>query len=58
MQLFLPIFPKETRMVNFKVGNKQIDDFVHYFVNGLPVYCMFYRRYMPPLPENVTLQVY
>lgn len=26
-------------MVNFKVGYKQIDDFVHYFVNGLPVYC-------------------
>lgn len=39
MQLFLPIFPKETKMVNFKVGYKQIDDFVHYFVNGLPVYC-------------------
>jgi len=39
MQLFLPIFLKETKMVNFKVGYKQIDDFVHYFVNGLPVYC-------------------
>jgi len=26
-------------MVNYKVGFKQMDDFVHYFVNGMPVYC-------------------
>lgn len=39
MQLFLPIFPKEIKMVNYKVGYKLMDDFVHYFVNGLPVYC-------------------
>jgi len=39
MQLFLPIFPKGIKMVNYKVGYKQMDDFVHYFVNGLPVYC-------------------
>jgi len=38
MQLFLPIFSKEIKMVNFKVSYKLMDDFVHYFVNGLPVY--------------------
>lgn len=26
-------------MINFKVGYKLIDGFVHYFINGLPVYC-------------------
>ena len=26
-------------MVNYQVGFKQMDDFVHYFVNGMPVYC-------------------
>lgn len=26
-------------MVNYQVGFKQLDDFVHYFVNGMPVYC-------------------
>ena len=39
MQQILPIFPDETRMINYQVGFKQIDDFVHYFVNGMPVYC-------------------
>jgi len=39
MQTILPIFPYETKMVNFQVGFKQMDDFVHYFVNGMPVYC-------------------
>lgn len=39
MQLFLPIFPNGIKMVNYKVGYKLMDDFVHYFVNGLPVYC-------------------
>ncbi len=39
MQLFLPIFPKEIKMVNYRVGYKLMDDFVHYFVSGLPVYC-------------------
>jgi len=39
MQTILPIFPDETKMVNFQVGFKQMDDFVHYFVNGMPVYC-------------------
>ena len=39
MQQILPIFPTDTKMVNHQVGFKQIDDFVHYFVNGMPVYC-------------------
>ena len=26
-------------MVNYQVGFKQIDDFVHYFVNDMFVYC-------------------
>jgi DNA-binding transcriptional ArsR family regulator len=39
MQQILPIFPKDIKMVNYQVGFKQMDDFVHYFVNGMPVYC-------------------
>lgn len=39
MQRILPIFPDETKMVNNQVGFRQIDDFIHYFVNGMPVYC-------------------
>ena len=39
MQQILPIFPTDTKMVNYQVGFKQIDDFIHYFVNGMPVYC-------------------
>ena len=38
MQLFLPIFPEKTRMINFKLGFQRLDDFVHYLVNGLPIY--------------------
>src|SRR6056297_3072421 len=26
-------------MVNYQVGFKKMDEFVHYFVNGMPVYC-------------------
>ena len=39
MQQILPIFPADIKMVNYQVGFKQMDDFVHYFVNGMPVYC-------------------
>ncbi len=39
MQQILPIFPKDIKVVNYQVGFKQMDDFVHYFVNGMPVYC-------------------
>ena len=39
MQQILPIFPEDIKMVNYQVGFKKMDDFVHYFVNGMPVYC-------------------
>jgi len=39
MQQILPIFPDDIKMVNYQVGFKKMDDFVHYFVNGMPVYC-------------------
>ncbi|MFZ2338758.1 MAG: NUMOD1 domain-containing DNA-binding protein [Bacteroidales bacterium] len=39
MQQILPIFTDDLKMVNYQVGFKQMDDFVHYFVNGMPVYC-------------------
>ena len=39
MQQILPIFPDDIKMVNYQVGFKKLDDFVHYFVNGMPVYC-------------------
>jgi predicted transcriptional regulator len=39
MQQILPIFPVDLKIVNYQVGFKQMDDFVHYFVNGMPVYC-------------------
>jgi len=39
MQQILPLFSKDIKMVNYQVGFKQEDDFVHYLVNGMPVYC-------------------
>ncbi|RLD32178.1 MAG: hypothetical protein DRI83_11280 [Bacteroidetes bacterium] len=39
MQQILPIFSDDIKMVNYRVGFKQMDDFVHYFVNGMSVYC-------------------
>ncbi len=39
MQQILPIFPDNIKMVNYQVGFKQLDDFVHYFVNGMAVHC-------------------
>jgi len=39
MQQILPLFPDDIKMVNYQVGFQQQDDFVHYFVNGMPVYC-------------------
>jgi biotin operon repressor len=39
MQFILPFFPDKTRMVNNQLGFKKIENFIHYFVNGLPVYC-------------------
>lgn len=39
MQLLLPIFPKETRLINNKLGVYEHDGLVQYIANGLPVYC-------------------
>ena len=39
MQQILPIFPQDIKMVNYQAGFKQMDDFVHYFINGMPFYC-------------------
>lgn len=39
MQLLLPIFPKDTRMVSDQLGVYLKEGLVQYIVNGLPVYC-------------------
>jgi len=39
MQQILPIFPEDIKMVNYQVGFHEIDGFIHYLVNGMPVYC-------------------
>ena len=38
MQLQLPYFPKDARMISDCVGVYEKDDIVQYIVNGLPVY--------------------
>jgi hypothetical protein len=38
MQLQLPIFPKEARLINEHVGVYQKDGIAQYIVNGVPVY--------------------
>jgi hypothetical protein len=38
MQLHLPIFPKEARLVSDRLGVYEHDGIVQYIVNGLPVY--------------------
>jgi hypothetical protein len=38
MQLQLPIFPKEARLVSDRLGVYEHDGLVQYIVNGLPVY--------------------
>jgi hypothetical protein len=39
MQLQLPIFPKETRLINNHLGVYEHDGLVQYIINGMPVYC-------------------
>lgn len=39
MQLLLPIFPKEARLISERLGVYEHDGLVQYIVNGLPVYC-------------------
>jgi len=38
MQLLLPIFPKDARLINDSVGVYEKDGLVQYIVNGAPVY--------------------
>ncbi len=38
MQLRLPIFPREARLINDNLGVYEKDDIVQYIVNGAPVY--------------------
>ena len=39
MQLFLPLFPRETKMISSCLGVYENDDIVQYIANGLPIYC-------------------
>jgi hypothetical protein len=38
MQLLLPIFPPDTKLINANVGVYEHDGIVQYLINGLPVY--------------------
>ncbi len=38
MQLHLPIFPKETRLLNSHLGVYEHDGLIQYLLNGMPVY--------------------
>ncbi|MFO8053781.1 MAG: helix-turn-helix domain-containing protein [Bacteroidales bacterium] len=38
MQLQLPLFPREAKLINEHVGVYQKDNMVHYIVNGMPIY--------------------
>ena len=38
MQLLLPIFPSDTRLINSSVGLYERDGIVQYLINELPVY--------------------
>jgi len=39
MQMQLPIFPSETKLINSSTGVFEKEDFVYYLHNGSPVYC-------------------
>jgi hypothetical protein len=38
MQLHLPIFPADTKLINSDLGVYEQDGLVHYLISGLPVY--------------------
>jgi hypothetical protein len=38
MQLQLPLYPKDTKMISQSVGVYEADGIIQYIVNGLPVY--------------------
>ena len=39
MQLFVPIFPKYSKPISSTVSVHQVEQMVHYFANGMPIYC-------------------
>lgn len=39
MQMLLPIFPSDTKLINSTLGFRQQDDTVYYLQNGLPIHC-------------------
>ena len=39
MQMQMPIFPENTKMINSSVGFFKKDEFVYYLHNGSPIYC-------------------
>jgi len=39
LQLHLPIFPRDSKLLSATVAVRQEDDMVHYLANGLPFYC-------------------
>ena len=38
MQLLLPIFPPDAKMINNVIGVEERDGIVHYFMSGMPMY--------------------
>jgi len=39
MQMQLPIFPENTKLINSSVGFFKKDDFIYYLHNGSPIFC-------------------
>lgn len=39
MQMQLPIFPEDTKLINSCLGFKKSDDYVYYLHNGSPIFC-------------------
>ena len=39
MQMQLPIFPEDTKLVNACLGFRQSEDYVYYLHNGSPIFC-------------------
>jgi transposase len=37
MQLLLPLFSSDIRLISSLIGVKQVDGMVHYFMNGVPI---------------------
>src|SRR5690606_15007492 len=39
MQMQLPIFPEDTKLVNACLGFRKSEDYVYYLHNGSPIFC-------------------